>query len=131
MKLWLLGTIVSGLNYSLLPLLLLKYNIYLNSLNPKSLNSDGSGMDFRTMLEKKKYAKNVNDEDGPDWGSLKKVDRPDGDSDDPDKKVNKFVSVSYLFCQIVWISIWTMRFDRKSILICKIYYDFDWGNHTR
>ena len=49
------------------------------------------------MLKKKKYAKNVNDEDGPDWGSLKKVDRPDGDSDDPDKKVIKFVSISYFF----------------------------------
>ena len=45
-------------------------------------------MDFRTMLKKKKYAKNVADNEDPDWGSLKKVDRPDGDSDDAEKKVN-------------------------------------------
>ena len=45
-------------------------------------------MDFRTMLKKKKYAKNVADNEDPDWGSLKKVERPDGDSDDADKKVN-------------------------------------------
>ena len=49
---------------------------------------DGSGMDFRTMLKKKKYAKNVADNEDPDWGSLKKVERPDGDSDDAEKKVN-------------------------------------------
>ena len=45
-------------------------------------------MDFRTMLKKKKYAKNVNDEGDPDWGKLKKVDRPDGSDSDPDKQVN-------------------------------------------
>ncbi|CAB4063293.1 unnamed protein product [Lepeophtheirus salmonis] len=33
--------------------------------------SDASGMDFRSMLKKKKYAKHGNDDDGPDWGSLK------------------------------------------------------------
>ena len=31
-------------------------------------------MDFRTMLKKKKYAKNVADNEDPDWGSLKKVE---------------------------------------------------------
>ena len=45
-------------------------------------------MDFRTMLKKKKYAKNVNDEGDPDWGKLKKVERPDGSDSDPDKQVN-------------------------------------------
>ena len=40
------------------------------------------------MLKKKKYAKNVNDEGDPDWGKLKKVDRPDGSDSDPDKQVN-------------------------------------------
>ena len=32
---------------------------------------DSSGMDFRSMLKKKKYAKWGNDDDGPDWGDLK------------------------------------------------------------
>jgi hypothetical protein len=56
--------------------------------------SDGSGMDFRTMLKKKKYAKNVNDEGDPDWGKLKKVERPDGSDSDPDKQAGKRHSVS-------------------------------------
>merc|ERR1712106_1295516 len=33
--------------------------------------SDSSGMDFRSMLKKKKYAKWGNDDEGPDWGDLK------------------------------------------------------------
>jgi hypothetical protein len=33
--------------------------------------SDSSGMDFRAMLKKKKYAKWGNDDEGPDWGDLK------------------------------------------------------------
>ena len=45
-------------------------------------------MDFRTMLKKKKYAKNVNDEGDPDWGKLKKVPGQDGSDSDPDKQVN-------------------------------------------
>ena len=32
---------------------------------------DASGMDFRSMLKKKKYAKWGNDDNGPDWGDLK------------------------------------------------------------
>merc|ERR1712008_410216 len=48
--------------------------------------SDGSGMDFRTMLKKKKYAKNVNDEGDPDWGKLKKVPGEGGSDSDPDKQ---------------------------------------------
>ena len=44
-------------------------------------------MDFRTMLKKKKYAKNVADDDGPDWGNLKHVDRPEGEGEEADKKV--------------------------------------------
>ena len=32
---------------------------------------DSSGMDFRSMLKKKKYAKWGNDDEGPDWGDLK------------------------------------------------------------
>ena len=39
------------------------------------------------MLKKKKYAKNVAEEDGPDWGGLKHVERPEGESEDGAKKV--------------------------------------------
>ena len=36
-----------------------------------TLFADASGMDFRSMLKKKKYAKWGNDDEGPDWGDLK------------------------------------------------------------
>merc|ERR1719394_1841900 len=39
--------------------------------------SDSSGMDFRSMLKKKKYAKWGNDDEGPDWGDLKHHDKPE------------------------------------------------------
>ena len=51
------------------------------------LHTDGSGMDFRTMLKKKKYAKNVIAEDDPDWGNLKKVERPEAEPEPDDKPV--------------------------------------------
>jgi hypothetical protein len=51
--------------------------------------ADGSGMDFRTMLKKKKYAKHAADDQNPDWGGLKHHDFPDGEGDDGDGKVNK------------------------------------------
>ncbi len=35
---------------------------------------DASGMDFRTMLKKKQYAKWATDEDDPDWGALKHLE---------------------------------------------------------
>ena len=56
-------------------------------------------MDFRTMLKKKKYAKNVADNEDPDWGSLKKVERDGPDSDEADKKVKKnlYVDIFYIF----------------------------------
>ena len=44
-------------------------------------------MDFRTMLKKKKYAKNVIAEDDPDWGNLKKVERPEAEPEPDDKPV--------------------------------------------
>lgn len=47
-------------------------------------------MDFRTMLKKKKYAKNVQDDGGPDWGGLKHVDREEGEEEEGPKKVNDF-----------------------------------------
>ena len=53
------------------------------------------------MLKKKKYAKNVADNEDPDWGSLKKVERPDGDSDDADKKVNIHELGSYFILYLM------------------------------
>lgn len=38
--------------------------------------SDSSGMDFRTMLKKRKYAKWGPDQNDPNWGDLKEVDKP-------------------------------------------------------
>jgi hypothetical protein len=38
--------------------------------------SDSSGMDFRAMLKKRKYAKWGNGEKEPDWGDLKETEKP-------------------------------------------------------
>uniref|UniRef100_A0AAG5CSE1 Twitchin n=1 Tax=Anopheles atroparvus TaxID=41427 RepID=A0AAG5CSE1_ANOAO len=38
--------------------------------------SDASGMDFRAMLKKRKYAKWGNQEKDPEWGDLKEVEKP-------------------------------------------------------
>lgn len=38
--------------------------------------SDSSGMDFRAMLKKRKYAKWGNQEKDPDWGDLKETEKP-------------------------------------------------------
>ncbi len=40
------------------------------------------------MLKKKKYAKNVADDQGPDWGDLKHVDRPEGEAEEGAKSVS-------------------------------------------
>ena len=53
--------------------------------------SDSSGMDFRSMLKKKKYAKWGNDDQGPDWGDLKHHDK----EEEPCLKEVKPVSQSY------------------------------------
>lgn len=39
-------------------------------------NLDSSGMDFRAMLKKRKYAKWGKDKDDPDWGDLKETEIP-------------------------------------------------------
>jgi hypothetical protein len=36
--------------------------------------TDASGMDFRSMLKKRKYAKWAKDKEDPDWGDLKEVE---------------------------------------------------------
>lgn len=38
--------------------------------------SDASGMDFRAMLRKRKYAKWGEDKKDPDWGDLKETEKP-------------------------------------------------------
>lgn len=38
--------------------------------------SDASGMDFRAMLKKRKYAKWAKDKGDPDWGELKETEKP-------------------------------------------------------
>ena len=43
----------------------------INKSFSSTLIVDASGMDFRSMLKKKKYAKWGNDDNGPDWGDLK------------------------------------------------------------
>lgn len=37
---------------------------------------DASGMDFRSMLKKRKYAKWGEKKEDPDWGDLKEVEKP-------------------------------------------------------
>lgn len=37
---------------------------------------DASGMDFRAMLKKRKYAKWGKEKEDPDWGELKEVEKP-------------------------------------------------------
>lgn len=54
--------------------------------------SDASGMDFRAMLKKRKYAKWGLDKGDPDWGDLKEVDKP------PPPSLKKVEKVSKLFC---------------------------------
>lgn len=41
-----------------------------------SIFQDASGMDFRAMLKKRKYAKWGKDEKDPDWGDLKETEKP-------------------------------------------------------
>lgn len=37
--------------------------------------ADASGMDFRAMLKRRKYAKWGEKKDDPDWGDLKEVEK--------------------------------------------------------
>ena len=48
---------------------------------------DGSGMDFRTMLKKKKYAKHMVEDQDPDWGSLKHVEKEEPEPEPVVKEV--------------------------------------------
>lgn len=55
--------------------------------------TDASGMDFRSMLKKRKYAKWGKDKEDPDWGDLKEVEKPTTTL----KKVEK-VSHCFTYC---------------------------------
>lgn len=54
--------------------------------------SDSSGMDFRAMLKKRKYAKWGNKNEDPDWGDLKEVEKP---APPALKKVEKVSDMDY------------------------------------
>ena len=58
-----------------------------DTLNIVPCISDSSGMDFRSMLKKKKYAKWGNDDGGPDWGDLKHHDQ------EPEPEIEKVKEV--------------------------------------
>lgn len=58
--------------------------------------SDSSGMDFRTMLKKRKYAKWGNQKEDPDWGDLKETEKPKPAL----KKVEKVSGREYLI--LIW-----------------------------
>lgn len=65
--------------------------------------SDSSGMDFRAMLKKRKYAKWGNKNDDPDWGDLKETEKPLPTL----KKVEKvggFISVMFI-CLVIKLKI--------------------------
>lgn len=53
--------------------------------------SDSSGMDFRAMLKKRKYAKWKGDDGDPNWGDLKEVEKP------PVPTLKKIDRVSYVY----------------------------------
>ena len=44
---------------------------------PIFLCADASGMDFRAMLKKRKYAKWGKEQQDPDWGELKEAGKDD------------------------------------------------------
>lgn len=70
-------------------------------------------MDFRTMLKKKKYAKNVIAEDDPDWGNLKKVERPEAEPEPDDKPVRSLLILRTFSKRTDW----TPSSSRLSILL--------------
>ena len=60
--------------------------------------SDSSGMDFRAMLKKRKYAKWGNQEKDPDWGDLKEVEKPL-----PTLKKVERVKIYMLYRELAWL----------------------------
>lgn len=82
--------------------------------------SDSSGMDFRAMLKKRKYAKWGNQKEDPDWGDLKEVEKPMPAL----KKVEKVKLFLFHFC-----SISSKKKKRKCFVLLSIFircFDFLW-----
>jgi hypothetical protein len=79
---------------------------------------DSSGMDFRSMLKKKKYAKWGNDDDGPDWGDLKHHDKPEEEQAEPTKPVRK---IPY-FLFLVNIDCMIYNFQSNEYFYCTYAY---------
>lgn len=84
----------------------MQFTIYYHLMSV-SIFVDSSGMDFRSMLKKKKYAKWGNDDEGPDWGDLKHHDKPEEPELKKVKEVRNNVVLVLLLIVIPlsWISI--------------------------
>lgn len=75
--------------------------------------SDSSGMDFRAMLKKRKYAKWKGEENDPNWGDLKEVEKP------PVPSLKKVERVSFMSETNILISF----FHSMSRLSKKLGFD--------
>ena len=73
---------------------------------------DGSGMDFRTMLKKKKYAKHMVEDQDPDWGSLKHVEKEEPEPE----PVVKEVCYVLLEMMIIFFFILTGKNELKTYI---------------
>lgn len=81
---------------------------------------DASGMDFRAMLKKRKYAKWGEKKDDPDWGDLKEVEKPLPQL----KKVEK-VSSSLIQIKLILICIYFFAFcfsNSSFLLLASLFY---------
>lgn len=68
--------------------------------------TDASGMDFRAMLKKRKYAKWGKDKEDPDWGALKEVEEP------PKPALRKVERVRFTF-------------DFVTVILFRFYFSFN------
>lgn len=57
--------------------------------------TDASGMDFRSMLKKRKYAKWAKEKEDPDWGDLKEVEKPTTTLKKVEKVSHDFIHFPY------------------------------------
>lgn len=87
--------------------------------------SDSSGMDFRAMLRKRKYAKWGEDKKDPDWGDLKETEKPMATL----KKVERVWRSCYIFVDTHY------RFIRQYIshatMIEIFLYNFCFASHAK
>lgn len=82
--------------------------------------TDASGMDFRAMLKKKKYAKWKKDNEDPDWGDLKETEK------DQKPQLRKVERVSTLLWD--WSYLFSSQ-SRVSVILRSCFYicDFTFG----